>query len=128
MKYVSGLSVCRMIGVRLLYYPSNNSTNTCREFILGIPGFRLSFRLYPIIHSIRVGTYLRLFIFNPQTSYLSLRNPIFCSHPILFSSLLIHLIQSIRVGIWISLFIFFLSPSQIFQGQSDPACFIGVDG
>ena len=59
----------------------------------------------------------------------------FLSSPIYPSSLLIPssppllflyshpLIHSIRVGIWISLFIFSPHPR-----QSDPSCFIGVDG
>ena len=91
-----------MIGLCLLYYSSN-------------------------IHSIRVGSSISLFIFNPP-----LPNPFFLSllpsshtHP---HSHLPSNIHSIRVGTWIRLFIFSSDLSSISSKQTDPACFIGVDG
>ena len=88
LKYVSGLSVCRMIGVRLLYYPSNNSTNTCREFI-----FRNS-RLQVIIpfipnHSFYTCRYLLTVIYIQSSNKLSIFKEsylLFSSYSLLFPS------------------------------------------
>ena len=107
----------------------------------------------PNIQSIRVGTYIRLFIlyysipssplfFQSFSSSFSSSLPLisfsfslpflpyssipslFPSHPsLLLPSFPILLIHSIRVGTYIHLFIFSTSIN-----NSDPACFIGVDG
>jgi len=83
-----------------IYIPSPNPSPLPQIY----SSLSLLFHTNHPIHSILVGTSIRLFIFS-DIPLLPLPN-----------------IHSILVGTWIGLFIF-----QTHQ-QSDPACFIGVDG
>ena len=77
----------------------------------------------PLIHSIRVGTYIRSFISNPPL--LSIFSLLPSPSPILSSlSFLPKLLISIYTCRWLVILIYIPDSSD----NSDPACFIGVDG
>ena len=132
-------SVCRMIGVGLLYYPSNNSTpHVLSEWMVEVCRFEVyRFGLclcFVLVLTLGVILYITIIYYITIISYLILYSSyssdllLFLSFSpssvlfLLILSFLPILIHSIRVGIWIHLFI--NNPIQ----QSDPACFIGVDG